>query len=165
MVDGGCSRCNIEYTDRLPVATFLFKCRSKSKSQTLLREIIAYITLGDLQLLRVIPRSPSPVPLELRPVEELSLEEARELIKRQQLRLYTKTSSMAENEVQEAAEATRLRVKNEATEANLNDLRSLKHHRSDDAGSNGNEVEVVASRSKRQRLLPTAEDEVIDLLD
>jgi hypothetical protein len=126
---------------------------------------LAYIALGDLQLLRIIPRSPSPVPLELRPVEDLSLEEARELIKRQQVSFHTEKSSMAENKVQEAAEATRLRIKHETTEANLNDLRSLKHHRSDDAGRNGNEVEVVASRSKRRRLLPEAEDEVVDFLD
>jgi hypothetical protein len=58
---------------------------------------------------------------------------------------------------------TRLRIKHEASEANLNDLRLLKHHRTDDGGGDNGEVEVIASRSKRQRLLPTAEDEVIDL--
>ncbi len=34
-----------------------------------------------------IPRTPSPVPLENRPVTDLSLEEARELLMRQRVRL------------------------------------------------------------------------------
>ncbi|KAK3072402.1 hypothetical protein LTR53_006895 [Teratosphaeriaceae sp. CCFEE 6253] len=49
------------------VANFVFKYRSRSALQTL----------------HVIPRTPTPVPLEERPVDELSMEEMRELLRRQ----------------------------------------------------------------------------------
>ncbi|KAJ9609589.1 hypothetical protein H2200_005916 [Cladophialophora chaetospira] len=57
--------------DRTLVATFIFKYRSKNA----------------LQVLGVIPRSPSPVPLEARDPTSLSHEEAVELIRRQQVQL------------------------------------------------------------------------------
>ncbi|KAK3069673.1 hypothetical protein LTR53_011790 [Teratosphaeriaceae sp. CCFEE 6253] len=53
--------------DAGPVANFVFKYRSRSA----------------LQALHVIPRTPTPVPLEERPVDELSMEEMRELLRRQ----------------------------------------------------------------------------------
>lgn len=40
-------------------------------------------SIDDLKSEMIIPRSPSPIPLEDRPEEDLSLEEARELIRRQ----------------------------------------------------------------------------------
>ncbi|KAK4951354.1 hypothetical protein LTR10_010327 [Elasticomyces elasticus] len=49
------------------LATFVFKYRSRAA----------------LQALHIIPRTPSPVPLEDRPVEELSMEDMRELLRRQ----------------------------------------------------------------------------------
>lgn len=39
-----------------------------------------------LKALHIIPRSPSPVPLEERDVDSLSLEEIRELVRRQRVR-------------------------------------------------------------------------------
>ncbi|PPJ51979.1 hypothetical protein CBER1_10695 [Cercospora berteroae] len=47
-------------------ATFTFKCRSRT----------------DLQIMGVMPRSPSPVPLEERDPNTLTLEESRELVRR-----------------------------------------------------------------------------------
>ncbi|KAL1597399.1 hypothetical protein SLS59_007429 [Nothophoma quercina] len=55
-----------EKVDRGPFATFYFKYRS----------------LHALQTLGIIPREPTPVPLEDRPGEDLSAEEFRELVKR-----------------------------------------------------------------------------------
>ncbi|KAL9110510.1 MAG: hypothetical protein Q9227_004868 [Pyrenula ochraceoflavens] len=52
--------------DEAPVAVFCFKYRSRK----------------DLQDLLIIHRSPTPIPLEERPESELSLEEARELVRR-----------------------------------------------------------------------------------
>jgi hypothetical protein len=42
----------------------------------------------DLQTLRLIPRSPTPVPLEDRPQESLNREELLELLRRQKVRLH-----------------------------------------------------------------------------
>ncbi|KAF2491026.1 hypothetical protein BU16DRAFT_141592 [Lophium mytilinum] len=53
-----------------PFATFNFRYRSSDA----------------LKALQIIPRSPTPVPLEDRPIEELTLEETRELLKRQRER-------------------------------------------------------------------------------
>ena len=58
-----------------------------------------------------------------------------------------------------------MRIKQEEKEANLNDLRSLRRRKRDINEDNDAEVEVLASRSKRRRLLPTAQDEVINLSD
>ncbi|TKA82298.1 hypothetical protein B0A55_01437 [Friedmanniomyces simplex] len=52
-----------------PLAIFLFKYRSRAA----------------LQALHLIPRTPSPVPLEDRPVEELTIDDMRELIRRQRV--------------------------------------------------------------------------------
>ncbi|KAK5680042.1 hypothetical protein LTS10_007990 [Elasticomyces elasticus] len=64
-----------------PLATYLFKYRS----------------LAALQALHIIPRTPSPVPLEERPVEELSIDEMRELVTRQR----AKEASQADREVKQ----------------------------------------------------------------
>ncbi|KAK1080998.1 hypothetical protein LTR33_005062 [Friedmanniomyces endolithicus] len=52
-----------------PLAIFLFKYRSRSA----------------LQMLHLIPRTPSPVPLENRPIDDLSVDDMRELVRRQRL--------------------------------------------------------------------------------
>ncbi|KAK2763971.1 hypothetical protein FQN54_009590 [Arachnomyces sp. PD_36] len=59
---------DVERLGDAPLATFVFKYRSRKA----------------LQDLTIIPRSPTPVPVEQRPVDDLSMEEMRELI--QQLR-------------------------------------------------------------------------------
>jgi len=41
--------------------------------------------LGDLQIERIVPRSPSPVPLEEKDPDELTAEEARELVRQQRV--------------------------------------------------------------------------------
>ncbi|KAI5239392.1 hypothetical protein E4T43_06741 [Aureobasidium subglaciale] len=62
------SSVRVEYlNDGEPFATFQFRYRSRR----------------DLQILCLIPRSPSPVPLENRPEESLSREELLELLRRQ----------------------------------------------------------------------------------
>ncbi|KAF2013667.1 hypothetical protein BU24DRAFT_452510 [Aaosphaeria arxii CBS 175.79] len=62
--------CTYVDPQKHPQATFLFRYRSKNA----------------LQAAYVIPRTPSPVPLEDRNLDELNLEEARELLKRQRER-------------------------------------------------------------------------------
>ncbi|KAK3637232.1 hypothetical protein LTR56_013770 [Elasticomyces elasticus] len=89
-----------------PLATYLFKYRS----------------LAALQALHIMPRTPSPVPLEERPVEELSIDEMRELVTRQRAK--------------EASQADR-RVKQE-----------FKRERRVDDG----DVEVVGPVSKKARM-------------
>lgn len=49
--------------------------------------------LEDLKLVLVIPESPKILPLEDRPVEELSLDEARERIKHLQVSAYEEQGS------------------------------------------------------------------------
>lgn len=53
--------------DSRPIATFIFKYRSKQA----------------LQQLHIIPTTPEPTPLEERDVETLTVEELRELVRRQ----------------------------------------------------------------------------------
>lgn len=60
---------NTEVLDRTPFATFNFRYRSRAA----------------LKVLCIIPRSPSPVSLEDKSVDELSIEEMRELLKRQRV--------------------------------------------------------------------------------
>jgi hypothetical protein len=45
--------------------------------------VVTNHSVDDLKAELIIPRSESPVPLEDRPVEDLSLDEMRELLKRQ----------------------------------------------------------------------------------
>jgi hypothetical protein len=61
----------VKYVDGLkhPIAVFNFRYRSRD----------------DLKAERILPRSPTPVPLEDRPVEELTLEETRELLRRERV--------------------------------------------------------------------------------
>jgi len=75
-----------------PFAVFNFKYRSRSA--TTLRIIARFEadschlpTSEALQDLRIIPRTPTPVPLEDRPLEELTAEEMRELLRRQRVQL------------------------------------------------------------------------------
>ena len=86
---------NTKDIDKNPVATFIFRCRSKSKPSKILLRCFVHTISEDLQRLLVIPGSPSIVPLEQRPVEELSLDEARELIILQQVRRYKHAQCMA----------------------------------------------------------------------
>lgn len=49
--------------------------------------MIANEATDNLQMLGVIPRSPSPIPIEERPLEELSVEELHELVRRQRAQI------------------------------------------------------------------------------
>jgi hypothetical protein len=86
------------------------------------------------------------VPLEDRLVEELTLEELRELTRRQKAEV----------------DAARLRVKKERAESNLHALRALKrfHDVNED-----NEVEAIAERSAHKKYRPVAREEVVELSD
>ena len=73
-----------------PVATFQFKYRSRGKdfwqsSQTC-SACLPTRYIEALKQLLVIPRSPSPLPLEERNPEDLTPTEAQELIRRQRVR-------------------------------------------------------------------------------
>lgn len=67
-----------------PFAKYIFKYRSRDKWICCLGLATYYadVYLGDLQSEHIIPRSPTPVPLEERDPEDLNPEEARELVRR-----------------------------------------------------------------------------------
>lgn len=101
-----------------PFATYTFKYRSHR----------------DLQIEGIIPRSPSPVPLEERDPETLTAEEARELVRIQRQQLQD-----------------RAKVKKE------------KREREEDGDENGGEVRMTGGQRKRQRTSTDSGIEVIDL--
>lgn len=99
---------------------------------------------GALQSLGLLPRSPSPIPLEDRSIDDLSLQEARELLRRQQGRL-------ASNEATVKHEAIKREIKRERNEDG-----------DDDDGNGG--VEIVDRPEKACRLNANgAGTDVIDL--
>lgn len=106
---------------------------------------MADFNIGDLQIEGVIPRSPSPVPLEERDPDDLSPEEARELVRR--LR-------------QREQERTKIKIKKEAQE---------KRARSDtfDGDSDVEELPVTGEGSARKRHRPSTDSgvEVVDLTE
>ncbi|KIV79492.1 hypothetical protein PV11_07052 [Exophiala sideris] len=113
--------------DACPLAVFIFQYRSRKA----------------LQILGILPRTPEPVPLEARDPDSLTLDEARELLRRQ----------MAERE------AARVKIKKENAEENLRQLSAIqvkREHVDEDEG-----VSIVAPPAKK----PRAEPEVIELSD
>lgn len=80
----------IEFVDSQdkPYVVFNFRYRSRSAYS---KDIIPTSNAKEpdspeaLQDLHIIPRTPIPVSLEERPVEELSIDEARELLRRQRV--------------------------------------------------------------------------------
>jgi hypothetical protein len=79
-----------EKIEPYPVATFHFKYRSQGREFKTLRQnwMADRLTHSaeSLKQLLVIPRSPSPTPLEERDPKDLTPAEARELIRRQRVR-------------------------------------------------------------------------------
>ncbi|KAK4957941.1 hypothetical protein LTR10_004364 [Elasticomyces elasticus] len=71
--------------------------REVRKGEVLATYVFKYRSRAALQALHIIPRTPSPVPLEERPVEELSIDEMRELVARQR----AKEASQADREVKQ----------------------------------------------------------------
>ena len=74
----------LDFLDR-PYASFNFKYRSRSKQVSknfTYRQLNKYFTTEALQAELIIPRSPSPTPLEERPEETLTREELLELLAR-----------------------------------------------------------------------------------
>jgi hypothetical protein len=81
---------NFSHVDRnqMPFATFVFKYRSGGRdSSDTSYALHLILSLDALKSLMVIPRSPSPVPLEDRDIATLTEAEMRELLKRQRVRL------------------------------------------------------------------------------
>jgi hypothetical protein len=73
--------------NKLPFATFVFKYRSRGRSSSdTLYTLHLTLYLAALKSLMVIPRSPSPVPLEDRDIATLTEAEMRELLQRQRVR-------------------------------------------------------------------------------
>lgn len=87
-----------EYLDEKdkPFVVFNFKYRSRSAYPLRIRSVFnanVYDTSEALQDLRIIQRPPTPLPLEERPIEQLTGDQALELLRRQRvgLRLQSKT--------------------------------------------------------------------------
>ncbi|GAB7361884.1 hypothetical protein MBLNU230_g1922t1 [Neophaeotheca triangularis] len=114
-------RSNLSYIHgwKNPFAKFTFRYRSKA----------------DLQIEGIIPREPSPVPLEERDPETLTLEEAREIARRNRERLQRQ-----EAENVPLKRETGVRVKRERSEP----LRPL--------DPDDEDVSFIESRPKRQRV-------------
>jgi len=82
---------DVTYIDpyHLPAVEFTFKYRSKCRSNCPLHALNAaqsYASLAALQALIIVPQSPTPVPLEERPIDSLNVQELRELARRNQVR-------------------------------------------------------------------------------
>jgi hypothetical protein len=73
--------------DKKSLAKFVFLYRTQRESKSTLT-YKAYAHSGALQAELIIERSPSPLPLEERPVEELTREELMELEGRRRVRLH-----------------------------------------------------------------------------
>ncbi|KAJ9646244.1 hypothetical protein H2204_000907 [Knufia peltigerae] len=128
--------------DQYPLAIFVFLYRTKR----------------DLQKLGVIPRTPSPVPLEQRDVNTLSNEELRELVTRQQAELILSRQD-TESKIKKDPD---FKVRKEAASDNTNSMvtRGLKREATDRDEDDDNDIVVVRSEKK-----PCIEPEVIDLSD
>ncbi|KAK4561820.1 hypothetical protein LTR86_004499 [Recurvomyces mirabilis] len=120
---------SVEYPyGKSPFATFIFKYRSRH----------------DLQVEGIIPRSPSPVPLEERDPDSLSAEEARELVRR-----------MREREQDMA------KVKREKRGHSPTVIRDM------EAGEDDDDVIVEAEGHQRKRNRPSTDSgvDIVDLTD
>ncbi|KAF2801158.1 hypothetical protein K505DRAFT_412439 [Melanomma pulvis-pyrius CBS 109.77] len=107
---------------KIPFATYIFKYRSKKALKSLL----------------IIPRTPSPVPLEERDVDDLSLEEMRELLQRQRER--------------EAATSV---IKQEGVKRERSSCSETENR----VGNNNYDDEVTFVESKRRKLPPSTINE------
>lgn len=98
-----------------------------------------------MQMLGVIPRSPSPVPLEDRPIEQLSVDELQELVRRQRAQILQSHTSI------KTEDGTKPKVKRERRdEVPGDDLL-------DNDGSS--DVEVVASKKRKIEVVELSDDE------
>jgi hypothetical protein len=70
----------------LPIVLFKFKYRSLGRVPFGVTELLLMFPDALMQL-KIFPRTPSPEPLEDRPINELTLDETRELLRRQKVRL------------------------------------------------------------------------------
>ncbi|KAI1629872.1 hypothetical protein EDD37DRAFT_71211 [Exophiala viscosa] len=117
--------------DKCPLAVFIFLYRSGNA----------------LQVLDILPRTPEPVPLEARDPDSLTLEEARELARRQKAH----------------REASRAKIKKEEAENNLRQLAAIqvKREATDMFVDEDEGIDIIAPPPKKLRREP----EVIDLSD
>ncbi len=81
-------RYETEKLDDSPVAVFIFKYRTRSQwsCDKYMSWLLKNSYLGALQALMLVDRTPTPVPLNERPVENLSREELMELVQKQRVR-------------------------------------------------------------------------------
>lgn len=80
--------------------------------------------------------------------------------------MFRECQSLADLDSSQAeAEATKVRVKKERAETNLQTLRAVKRFREDMGVDEENEVEAIAERSAHKKQRPVAGQEVIDLSD
>ncbi|ERF76048.1 hypothetical protein EPUS_01381 [Endocarpon pusillum Z07020] len=144
----GRPECRGTYLDSIPVAAFDFKYRSRTA----------------LQQLMIIPRSPSPVPLEQKSIDDLTAEEARELVRRQNVRIETaeaKLKSESKSKLKRERSSTtngtkRAKVVRTADGKEYIDLASDSEDGSAAAEHNGSDRGVTKTDSKI---------EVLDLID
>jgi hypothetical protein len=74
-------------SNQMAFATYIFKYRSRGRSvANPACTIHLMLYLAALESLMVIPRSPTPIPLEDRDIDTLTEAEMRELLKRQRVR-------------------------------------------------------------------------------
>ncbi|EXJ85883.1 hypothetical protein A1O1_06252 [Capronia coronata CBS 617.96] len=109
-----------EMIDNSPIAVFIFLYRSKDA----------------LQILDILPRAPSPVPLEERDPETLTKEEAVELLRRQKAEL----------------EAAKRKIKKEQAEADMQQRGGIKCEAP--ADDEEDDISVIAPPTKKHRNIP-----------
>lgn len=134
-------QCSVRYLDRgVPFATFQFRYRSRSMyiRDTLRKSLL--MSLESLQALYLIPRSPTPVPLEDRPEETLNREELLELLRRQKvpptLLIYFASPYLLYQRRQEEQTEIKKEIKRERNEADEDD----------------DELVVISSRRPKKQL-------------
>ncbi|KAI4742230.1 Cut8-domain-containing protein [Aureobasidium sp. EXF-12298] len=118
-------------------AEFQFRYRSRSEFTRADRSSTALTSTGDLQTLYLIPRSPSPVPLEDRPEETLNREELLELLRRQKAR----------------------------QEQNIAIKQELKRERTEDGESDNDQIVISSRPPAKQLKISTDADTGIDTID
>ncbi|KAF2872367.1 hypothetical protein BDV95DRAFT_381960 [Massariosphaeria phaeospora] len=124
---GSFSTVDVDYPEgNEPFASYSFYYRSKASLKSLL----------------IIPRSPSPVPLEDRDVDSLTLEESRELLRRQQ------------NQMNAANKIKKERIKRERPVENGHVINS---------DNDDDEISIVSA--KRRRLAPTLNEDGVEVVD
>lgn len=117
---------------------------------TFLTLVVMVLTriLGDVQNLSIIPRPQSPTPLEDRPIESLTFNETKELLRRKKVS-GTIEARLSPLKSQIAKEASRVKIKQEKKNANVRELAAIKRSR-DEADDDEETIEVTTVLRKRR---------------